>query len=416
MNDRIESIDVLRGFALLGIMIMNISSFAMPSMAYFSPVVYDINILNHIIYSITHIIADQKFMAIFSMLFGASTILFIYSAKKRGKSPLLLFYSRNFWLLIIGSIHSSYFWFGDILFIYALCAFPLFFFKNLTPKKQFILGCLIYLIPSFSNYLNYKYVIENLDSIEQNAIIQHWNPSEQRLQKELDVYRGSYKKQVKYRSEMWSSNNENKEPGGEIGKGIIGLSFLIDLFSRSFGMMLIGMACFSWGIFNNTFSKSFYKKMLIYGFGIGFPLSIMGLYLNYYFDWNWKYLQFIGRSPNNIATPFIAFGYIGLIMLWIQKGSLRNLQSDFKSIGKTALTAYLLQTVIATFIFYGIGLGLFGYLNRLYQLAIMIFIWVVLLKLCPIWLRKYHYGPVEWIWRILTHLRLVSLLRQDKKI
>ena len=409
MNKRIESIDVLRGFALLGILIMNISSFAMPSMAYFSPVVYDINPLNHIIYSITHIIADQKFMAIFSMLFGASTILFINSVKKKEKSPLILFYSRNFWLLILGWIHSSYLWYGDILFIYALCAFLLFFFKNITPKKQFILGCLIYLIPTFSNYFTYEYVIDYLDQEEKDVIIKHWNPSNEILQQELDAYRGPYKKQVQYREQLWSSSKS-------IGKGIIGISFLIDIFSRSFGMMLIGMACFSWGVFNNTFSKSFYKKLLIYGFGIGFPLSMMGLYLNYYFDWNWKYLQFFGRSPNNIATPFIAFGYIGLIMLWIQKGSFRNLQSDFKSIGKTALTAYLLQTVIATFIFYGIGLGLFGYVNRLYQLPIMIFIWVVLLKLCPIWLRKYQYGPVEWIWRMLTHLRLVSLLRQDKKI
>jgi len=75
------------------------------------------------------------------------------------------------------------------------------------------------------------------------------------------------------------------------------------------------------------------------------------------------------------------------------------------------LTAYLIQTVIATFIFYGIGLGLFGYVNRLYQMLIMILIWIVLLKLCPIWLRKYQYGPVEWIWRMLTYLRLVSLLK-----
>ena len=162
----------------------------------------------------------------------------------------------------------------------------------------------------------------------------------------------------------------------------------------------------------NSSRSSFYKKILIYGFGIGLPLSMMGLYLNYYFDWNWKYLQFFGRSPNNIATPFIAFGYIGLIMLWIQKGSFRNLQADLKSIGKTALTAYLLQTVIATFIFYGIGLGLFGYVNRAYQLLIMFFIWFVLLKLCPRWLSKYHYGPVEWIWRMLTHMKLVKLLKQ----
>ena len=86
MNHRIDSIDILRGFALLGILIMNISSFSMPSMAYFSPVIYDINTINHIIYSITHILADQKFMAIFSMLFGASTMLYINSIKKNKKN------------------------------------------------------------------------------------------------------------------------------------------------------------------------------------------------------------------------------------------------------------------------------------------------------------------------------------------
>ena len=414
MNERITSIDVLRGFALLGILIMNITSFAMPSMAYFSPVVYDINTSNHIIYCITHVIADQKFMAIFSMLFGASTILFIDSVVERGKRPLLLFCNRNFWLLIIGWIHSYFLWYGDILFIYALCAFLLFFFKNLTPKKQFILGSLIYLIPTFSNYATHEYVIDNLDQTEQNIIIQHWNPSDEILQQELDAYRGSYKKQVQYREQMWSSNNENNDSSGDIGRGIIGLAFLIDLFSRSFGMMLIGMACFSWGVFSNSLSKSFYKKLMIYGLGIGLPLSMIGLFFTYSFDWDWKYIQFLGRSPNNIATPLIAFGYIGIIMLWIRKGSFINLQEKLRTIGKTALTAYLLQTVIATFIFYGIGLGLFGYVNRAYQLVIMCFIWFALLILCPMWLSKYQYGPVEWIWRMLTHLKLIPLLRQNK--
>ena len=414
MNERIESIDVLRGFALLGILIMNISSFAMPSMAYFSPVVYDINPLNHIIYSITHIIADQKFMAIFSMLFGASTILFINSVKKRGKSPFLLFYSRNFWLLILGWIHSSYLWYGDILFIYALCAFLLFFFKNITPKKQFILGCLIYLIPTFSNYATYEYVIDYLDQAEKDVIIKHWNPSNEVLQQELDAYRGPYKKQVQHRAKMWSSNNENNDSSGDIGGGILGLSILMDLFSRSFGMMLIGMACFSWGVFSNALTKSFYKKLMIYGLGIGLPLSMIGLFFTYSFDWDWKYIQFLGRSPNNIATPFIAFGYVGIIMLWIRKGSFRNFQEKLRTIGKTALTAYLIQTVLATFIFYGIGLSLFGYVNRAYQLVIMFFIWFVLLKLCPMWVSKYHYGPVEWIWRMLTHMKLIPLSRQKK--
>ena len=413
-NARIESIDILRGFALLGILIMNISSFAMPSMAYFSPVVYAVNNMNHIVYSFTHIIADQKFMAIFSMLFGASTLLFINSAIKRGKNPLFLFYSRNFWLLIIGSIHSSYFWHGDILFIYALCSFPLYFFKNLSARKQFILGFLIYLTPSFSNYVAYKYVTDDLDPIAQNIMMKHWNPEDSKLQEEIDVYRGSYEKQFQYRAEMWSSNNENKDPSAEIGEGIIGLSYIIDFFSRSFGMMLIGMACFSWGVFNNTLSELFYKKLLIYGFGIGFPLSIIGLFFNYYFDWHWEYLQFFGRTPNHLATPFIAFGYISMIMLWIRQDNSRKIQKDLKAIGKTALTAYLIQTIIATFIFYGIGLGLFGYVSRAYQLVIMVFIWFVLIKICPFWLSKYHYGPVEWVWRMLTHYKWVQILRKNQ--
>ena len=413
MNERIESIDILRGFALLGILIMNISSFAMPSMAYYSPVVYDINPLNHIIYSVTHIIADQKFMAIFSMLFGASTILFINSVKKKEKSPLLLFYSRNFWLLMLGWIHSTYLWYGDILLFYALCAFILFLFKNLSPKKKFILGCLIYLLPTFLNYATYEYVIDHLGQEEQDVIIKHWNPSNEILQQEIDAYRGSYKKQVQHRAQMWSSNeyNEDNSSGG-IGAGIIGLSLLIDLFCRSFGMMLIGMACFSWGVFSNTLTKTFYKKLVIYGFGIGLPLSMIGLFYTYLYDWDWKYIQFLGRSPNNIATPLIAFGYIGVIMIWIQEDKFKSLQEKLRAIGKSALTAYLIQTLISTFIFYGIGLGLFGYVNRLYQLVIMFFIWGVLLKLCPLWLSKYQFGPIEWIWRILTHMKMVNLLKQ----
>ncbi len=415
MNQRIDSIDILRGFAVLGILIMNISSFAMPSMAYFSPVVYDVNPLNHVIYSIIHIIADQKFMAIFSMLFGASTILFINSVKKREKSPLLFFYSRNIWLLILGSIHSTYLWYGDILFFYAFCAFVLFFLKNLSPKKQFILGCLIYLIPTFSNYATYAYVIDDLDQAELDVINRHWSPSNETLEQEIEAYRGSYKKQVQYRAQMWSSSENNEDnPIGGIGAGIIGLSILIDLFSRSFGMMLIGMACFSWGVFSNNLSKSIYKKLVIIGFGIGFPLSTTGLFFNYYFDWDWKYVQFLGRSPNNIATPLIAFGYIAVIMLWIRKGIFINLQEKLRTIGKTALTAYLIQTVIATFIFYGIGLGLFGYVNRAYQLLIMCLIWSTLITVCPIWLRRYQYGPVEWIWRMLTHMKLIPMKLQKK--
>ena len=407
MNNRIISIDILRGFAVLGILVMNITSFAMPAMAYFSPVIYEPTFINQIIYCITHVIADQKFMAIFSMLFGASTLLYIKSVIRKRKNPILLFYNRNFWLLIIGWLHSYFIWYGDILFIYALCAFPLYFFKNISPLKQFIFGCIIYMVPIFSGYATYEYILDHLDQVEKDVIIKTWNPTDNEIQLELDTYRGSYSKQVKYREKMWSLNKESDAPGA-MGGGIVGLSFLIDLFPRSFGMMLIGMSCFSFGIFSNSQTKLFYIKLIKYGFGIGVLLSITGLYLLYSFDWNWKYVQFLGRSPNHLATPFISAGYIGIIMLWIRKGKFQKFQENLLFIGKTALTLYLIQSIIATSIFYGFGLGLFGYINRFGQIGIMILIWFLLILFSSKWLKRFRYGPIEYIWRSLTNFKLIS--------
>ena len=411
MIERIESIDVLRGFALLGILMMNIAMFSMPFMAYFSPYVYDITIPNHIVYSLTHVIADQKFMAIFSMLFGASTMLFVKSAMSKKKRPMLLFYIRNFWLLIIGWIHSYYLWNGDVLFIYAICSFLLFFFRNMRPKSQFVVGCIIYLIPSISNLTFNAFVFDHLDSADRKSIMEHWNPPEEKLQKELDAFRGTYSEQIEYREKMWSSGEKGAPAKGDNGKGIIGLSFLIDFFSRSFAMMLVGMACFSWGIFSNSLSKSFYRSLIKYGFGIGFPLSLGGLVLAYFYNWDWHYMQFTGRALNHIATPFIAFGYIGLVMLFIKNAVALKLQDRLKSIGKTALTCYLLQSILATYIFYGFGLGFFGHVGRIEQLAIMVLIWAILMLLSPIWLKKFYYGPIEWIWRMLTLLKFIKISR-----
>ena len=413
MIDRIISIDILRGFALLGILIMNITSFAMPSMSYFSPLIYDVSLPNHIVYCISHVLADQKFMAIFSILFGASAILFINNCLKKGKNPFLLYYSRNFWLFIIGSLHSYYLWYGDILLIYSFCAFFLYFFKNISPQFQFILGVIIYLSPATINFLTYEYVIDHQSKVDQAVIIDHWNPSTLKINEEIEVYRGSYDGQIKYRDKMWSSA-EKENSKGAIGKGIIGLSLLIDLLSRSFGMMLIGMSCFSWGIFNNTRSRLYYKNFIIYGFGIGFPLSIIGLFNTYSAEWNWKYVQFLARIPNHLATPFISFGYIGLLMLLIRSDFMSSILERLRAIGKTALSAYLMQTIIATSIFYGFGLGLFGYIDRTGQILIMILIWGLLLFICPLWLKRYQYGPIEWVWRMLTHIRFIHLTKISK--
>ena len=103
-----------------------------------------------------------------------------------------------------------------------------------------------------------------------------------------------------------------------------------------------------------------------------------------------------------------------MTMLWIRKDYFKSFQDRLRAIGKTALTSYLFQSIIATFIFYGFGLGLFGHVNRFGQIAIMFFIWGLLLIFCSGWLKRFQYGPVEWIWRMLTYMKLIPILKQTK--
>lgn len=410
MNERIIAIDVLRGFAILGILIMNIVSFSMPSASYFNPLAYTTSPFDQIIFDVSHVLADQKFMAVFSMLFGASTLLFIESAIKKGKNSTSLFYRRNFWLLIIGLLHSVFIWYGDILLVYALCSFVLFFFRKLSTRTLLIAGTLIYLIPALFNAFAYFNIVDSLTPVEQASIIENWQPNSATIQKEINAYQGNYAAQFNHRLGPDGTHAKGQPNNGE---DLSGLSTLLDFFGRSFGMMLIGMALFKTSVFNNQRSRSFYAKLVGYGFSIGIALAVLGVALFHHFNWEWRYGVFLGRIPNHIATPFIALGYIGLIMLWTRSTFLKGLQERLKDVGKTALTSYLMESIIGTFVFYGVGLGLFGTLHRGWQLGIVVLIWGILMLFAPMWLKRFQYGPVEWMWRSLTYFKWMPLRKKE---
>ena len=145
------------------------------------------------------------------------------------------------------------------------------------------------------------------------------------------------------------------------------------------------------------------------GLLLGWFLSALGLGLLYLFDWNWRYAHFIGRIPNSVATIFTSFAYISGVMLCIQNEYLKAVQVKLTALGKVALTGYLMQSILATTIFYGYGLGWFGYIGRAQQLLIMFGIWLLLLYAASIWNKSYRFGPFEWIWRCLTYLRWIPI-------
>jgi len=398
-KERIIAIDVLRGVALLGILLMNIMSYAMPTIAYFNPTVYGgDDVVNRWVFNLTHIFADQKFMAIFSILFGASVMLVTQNIEKRDKSPLRFHYIRNFWLLIFGLVHAILIWDGDILVIYALCSFILYWLRKLPPSVQFILGMLVFYIPIglalLADASTPALSREGLTYLEC-----YWEPEDTEIEYYLDLFQSdNYAAQVNYRLEVDSAGEVYTD-----GQALLDFTLLTEFFSRAFGMMLIGMALYTWGIVTGKRSKEFYQRMAAIGLSVGLLMGIISVGLHEANDWDWSYSLFLGRIPNHIGTPFLAAGYIAFVMLWAQSGRATVWQDRFAAVGRTALTNYIGQSVVATFIFYGIGLGLYGEVTRLGQLPIILMIWAAQIALSVWWLGRFRYGLLEWLWRSLSY-------------
>lgn len=391
-SERFLSLDVLRGFAVLGILIMNIQSFSMIEAAYINPTAYGgLTGLNKLIWILSHIIADQKFLSIFSILFGAGIVLMTSKVESTGRSANGLHYRRTFWLLVIGLIHAYVFWHGDILVPYALCALITFLFRKVSPRKLLIVGIIVIGISSLI-YLLFGLSIPYWPPEAYQGTMAGWKPGSEIIAKEIAAFHGG-----------WMIQMTHRVPSSLKFHTFI---FLIWTGWRAGGLMLIGMALYKWGILTAQRSKRFYLILMFIGFGLGLPIVIHGVMRNFAANWSLDYSMFLGWQFNYWGSIGVALGYIGMIMLICKSIKLEKITRPFSAVGRMALTNYLLQTIICTTIFYGHGLGLFGQVERKIQVLIIIAIWIIQLIVSPIWLRYFRFGPAEWLWRSLTYRRL----------
>lgn len=392
-TERIVAIDILRGFALLGILIMNIQEFAMPVAAYSNPTAYgDLTGANRWVWTLSHIFADQKFMTIFSLLFGAGIVLMSEKLDARGQRAWGLHHRRTFWLLLIGLAHAYLLWSGDILVAYALCGFWVYWLRRLRPGWQMALGILV--VSIFSLILLVTGL--TMQSAPPETLQEwraDWRPAAETIADEVASYRSGWLEQMNARV---PTTFEFQTFG-----------FLFWALWRAGGLMLMGMALYRWGVLTGGRSGRFYAGMAVLGFAIGLPVVSWGVVQNFANNWSMEYSQFgPGAQANYWGSLFVSTAYIGLLMLFARSGALPWLQNALAAVGRTALSNYLLQTILATAIFYGHGLGLFGSVERVGQIGIVVAIWVVQLVVSPLWLRYYRFGPFEWLWRSLSYWRL----------
>lgn len=383
---RIHSLDLLRGFAVLGILIMNITSFSQINIAYMNPTIgAGLEGYNQYFHAFNYIFADTRFMSIFSILFGAGVVLFTNNAEAKGKRVGALHFKRMFWLLLFGLLHAYFIWEGDILVAYAICGCLIYLLRKKTIRTLLIISIILFIIPLTFNLMTYY----GMTAEELESTFAFFYPSSEEITNEVKIMQGPFLEQMPIRLENAIEFQT--------------LVFMIETFWRTTSLMLLGMILYRKGILSANKSISYYSKMILIGFGIGLIISLIGLNQSYDSGWSGAYVMSIGANYKLISGVFIATGYIGFVMWCFKKGVFKKLQNRLQSAGRMAFTNYIGMSLICSLIFNGHGLALYGTLDRLQQFIVVVSIWVLILTVSPLVLRKYRYGPLEWLWRKLTY-------------
>ena len=344
---------------MLGILVMNAVSFGLGTGPYFNLSAGGSNTwLDWVVGALGEVLVDQKFMGLFSLLFGAGIALFCDRAAGRTRRPRLLSLWRNGLLLGIGFLHMLL-WEGDILMGYALVSPIILLVHKRRPRTLLILGGVVLLVSPAAAFL-----------------FQSGLPGD-------GTGLGGF----------WTAGAEPTP----IAQGFL----LVDFLSRAVGMMLIGVALYHNGVITGDRSTAFYRRMAIIGLGSGLPAAAAGLVWVAARDFD-PGLAFIGTIPNTLGTAPAVLGYVGLLVLW-NRGPETSTHRRLRSAGRMALTNYLSQTVLGVVVLRILVPDVD--LTRTMLLGFIAAVWATQLWWSESWLDRFRYGPAEWLWRVATYRR-----------
>jgi uncharacterized protein len=415
-RERIPTIDVVRGVALMGILLMNIASFSGPLEMYVNPLmVGNHRTYNLIAWTLRWVLFEGKMRAAFSMLFGAGVILLTERAERRGsKNAADVFLRRNMWLVLFGVLHFYFVWMGDILYYYGLTAL-LFLYpcRKVRFRNLLIAGLAVLILGVASD------AYQAIDGIrvrnqglaaqalvtsgkklttDQQDALKKWNDTLDKRKKDHDedlkAMRGSYLDALKYH--------------GEWGPRIQADSYYMFGFTDMLGMMLIGMGLYRMGFLTGALSYKAYVWTIAIGFLLSIPINgaeAWGVIRdNFQPESSWWVLYQIGRLTGAIAN-------VALVVIVAKAGLIPWLTRRIAAVGQTALSNYLFTSISCTLLFNGFGFGLYGKLEYYQLYAVVACVWTLNLILSPIWLRHFQFGPMEWVWRSLTYWKRQPMRR-----
>ncbi|MBO0931296.1 DUF418 domain-containing protein [Fibrella aquatilis] len=391
---RIQVVDALRGFALLGILIAHLSVWfdggPLPSS------VYQVNgqgVANMIVQTIVGIFVSGKFYTFFSFLFGLSFALMLTRSTDSPGAFLRRFAWRLIILGAIGFIHHLH-WRGDILSIYAILGFPMLLFRNAPTRLVLVVALLLILnVPARVREVYQTYVVTPPSKAQREAA----QKADEKLvtANYAIIKHGSYAQMIGVNLREFKTKMAFQFDSGRI--------------YITLGFFLLGLYAGRKRLFQHlTDHRAFFRRLTRYtGFTV---LGIIALFASAIAIIGQnsqppKVIELIFSVLFDLGNSALTLFYIAGLTLLFQRTSWQRIIAPLAAVGKMALTNYVGQSVIGTLIFYGYGLGLIGEMGAAMAILLVIPIFLVQVLFSRFWLSRFQYGPLEWLWRSATYLR-----------
>ncbi|WP_448542438.1 DUF418 domain-containing protein [Roseiflexus sp.] len=395
VRERIDLLDILRGFALLGILIVNMGVFSFPYIAQITRTPRGDSALDHTTELLIAALATGKFYPLFAFLFGLGMWMQMERIQAAGGSPGRFMARRLLVLMGFGLAHALLIWNGDILFVYALVGLAALLFRKVQPRTLLIWAGILLAIPMIfgAGFV----ALGALLSGDASGMAEGMAMLRDLEQRAIETYaHGSWGQIFVWRAIEWL---------------VIMVSLLSGSAIQILALFLIGMYFGKRQIFQRLMQLPEHERRLPAG---GVCLAV-GLIANLALAWQMRVtdlsspLAGLWQILTLIASPVLSYGYLALIVTLTRTESWRHRLQPLAAAGRMALSNYITQSIICTLIFYSYGLGLFGQVGAFVGLVISATIWLAQLGVSVIWLKRFRFGPMEWAWRSLTYGKLQTM-------
>jgi uncharacterized protein len=428
-TERIHVLDAIRGFALLGILLMNIPYFAFPE-----ETVANLNIrneysgLNYYAWWLVNMFFEGSMRGLFSMMFGAGMILLTTRLSNNSMidSAAEIYYRRLIWLLLFGLIDAYIIlWPGDILYSYAICGLFLFPFRSMKPRHLFIVAGILMVLFTFKNTYQRGGPVRNKIAaeailkkklppgkmtLEQKETVEKWKAFQenQKLENKKKAVTQAVRKTKGTYATLFSHY-------AEVNTFLEANEFYENGFLDCLIFMIIGIAFYKLQILTGERNVRVYFFMALIGYVIALPLIYykLNIVLQAKFDVI-KSLEKSSLFTYEIRRLALTIGHLGTLLICYKSGLFRSIFNIWAKVGQMAFSNYLIQNISGALIFYGFGFNYFNQLDR-YQLYLIVpCIWLVNILFSYTWLHYFRMGPFEWIWRSLTYWNIQPIVKKPE--